>query len=45
MRQRIPVYKLKLVQDRSVTIPSVNADDPRQVLALFFHKLIGVIDH
>ncbi len=41
MRQRIPVYKLKLVQDRSVTIPSVNADDPRQVLALFFHKLIG----
>lgn len=40
MHQRIPVYKLKLVQDRSVSIP-VSADDPRQVLALFFHKLIG----
>lgn len=41
MPQRIPVFKLKLVRDRSVVVPSANAKDPTQVHALLFYKLIG----
>jgi DNA repair protein RadC len=41
---RIPIYRLKLVLDRQFSRPFANAHDPKPVLALFFHRLIGMAD-
>jgi DNA repair protein RadC len=40
---KLPIYKLKLVRDGSVTYPPVSMKHP-QLAALFFHRLIGQAD-
>jgi DNA repair protein RadC len=41
---RIPIFRLKLVQDRSVAVPFVGSDAPAQLLAHVFSRLIGNAD-
>lgn len=43
MNDRIPIYKLKLVRERSIALPQVAVKYP-QLAAVFFHRLIGQAD-
>lgn len=43
MSYTLPVFKLKLVRERSATYPTIHANEP-QLAALFFHRLIGNAD-
>jgi DNA repair protein RadC len=43
MNDRIPLYKLKLVRDRWAICPTFSPGQP-QLVALFFHRLIGQAD-
>ena len=43
MSHSLPVFKLKLVRERSATYPTIHANEP-QLAALFFQRLIGNAD-